>query len=153
MFPMIDPMIDAFTTSWRPSVNAKNAITSSGKLPKVTFSKPPTPGPERAASSSVALPISAAVGTIPSAAAMKIAVGLACPSSSTIAAGISGASRYGQPSALSSHRRKDLRGRDGVDMTAEVCRIGRRGGRAVSLDDLYPLLALGAVLVSSSGWT
>ena len=35
------------------------------------------PGPERAASSSVALPIIAAVGTIPSAAATKIAVALA----------------------------------------------------------------------------
>ena len=77
MFPMIEPMIDAFTTSWRPSRSAKNAITSSGKLPKVTFSRPPTPGPERAASSSVAFPIMAAVGTIPSAAKAKIAVGLA----------------------------------------------------------------------------
>ena len=72
---MIEPMIDAFTTSWRPSSSAKNAITSSGKFPNVTFSRPPMPGPERAASSSVALPIMAAVGTIPSAAAMKIAVG------------------------------------------------------------------------------
>ena len=103
---MIEPMIDAFTTSWRPSMRAKNAITSSGKLPNVTFRRPPMPGPERAASSSVAFPISAAVGTMPSAAAMKIAVALACASSSTIAAGISGTSRYGQPSALSSQRRR-----------------------------------------------
>jgi hypothetical protein len=84
------------------------------------------PGPERAASSSVALPIRAAVGTIPSAAAMKMAVALACPSSSTIAAGISGTSRYGQPSALSSQRAKDFRSEDeAVDMRPEACRIGR----------------------------
>ena len=74
---MMDPMIDAFTTSWRPSSRAKNAITSSGKFPKVTFRRPPTPGPERAASSSVAFPIIAAVGTIPSAAAMKTKIGSA----------------------------------------------------------------------------
>ena len=43
-------------------------MISSGALPKVTFSRPPIPGPERAASSSVARPISAAVGMIPSAA-------------------------------------------------------------------------------------
>ena len=36
------------------------------------------PGPERAASSSVALPISAAVGMTPSAEAKKMTVGLAC---------------------------------------------------------------------------
>ena len=70
---MIDPMIEALTTSWRPSSSAKKAITSSGKFPKVTFSRPPMPGPERAASSSVALPIIAAVGMMPSAAATKIA--------------------------------------------------------------------------------
>ena len=62
---MIEPMIEAFTTSWRPSSSAKNAITSSGKFPNVTFRRPPMPGPERAASSSVALPISAAGGHDP----------------------------------------------------------------------------------------
>ena len=90
---MIEPMIEAFTTSWRPSSSAKKAITSSGKFPNVTFSRPPIPGPERAASSSVALPIIAAVGMMPSAAAAKIAMWLACANSSTSAIGISGASR------------------------------------------------------------
>ena len=42
-------------------------MISSGALPKVTLSRPPMPGPERLASSSVALPISAAVGITPSA--------------------------------------------------------------------------------------
>ena len=39
-----------------PSLRAKKAMISSGALPNVTLRKPPMPGPERAASSSVALP-------------------------------------------------------------------------------------------------
>ena len=65
-------MIDAFTTSCSPSRRAKNAMTSSGKLPNVTLSRPPMPGPVRAASSSVERPMSAAVGITPSAAATKM---------------------------------------------------------------------------------
>jgi hypothetical protein len=45
---MIDPTIDAFTTSWSPSISAKKAMISSGALPNVTFSRPPIPGPVRA---------------------------------------------------------------------------------------------------------
>ncbi|CAB4345995.1 unannotated protein [freshwater metagenome] len=71
---MIEPAIEAFTTSCSPASSAISAMISSGALPKVTFSRPPIPGPERAASSSVARPISAAVGITPSAAVMKIAV-------------------------------------------------------------------------------
>jgi len=55
------------------------------------------PGPERAASSSVARPISAAVGTMPSAEAAKTSVAETPASSSATAIGISGVSRYGQP--------------------------------------------------------
>ena len=44
----------------------------SGALPNVTFSRPPMPGPERAASSSVERPISAAVGITPGAEEKKI---------------------------------------------------------------------------------
>ena len=51
---------------------------SSGALPKVTLSRPPMPGPERAASSSVARPISAAVGMTPSAEVEEDHAGLAC---------------------------------------------------------------------------
>ena len=47
-------------------------MISSGALPNVTFSRPPMPGPERAARFSVASPIAAAVGMTPSAAAKKI---------------------------------------------------------------------------------
>ena len=75
MLPRIEPTIDALTTSWRPASSANSAMISSGALPNVTLSKPPIPGPERAASSSVASPISAAVGMIPSAAMTKISVG------------------------------------------------------------------------------
>ena len=62
MLPMIEPTIDAFTTSWRPSSRAKKAMISSGALPKVTFSRPPMPGPVLAAMASVASPITAAQG-------------------------------------------------------------------------------------------
>ena len=76
------------------------AMISSGALPNVTLRKPPMPGPERAASWSVALPMSAAVGMTPSAEAAKMAVAGACASSSTIAIGMNGTSRYGHPSPL-----------------------------------------------------
>ena len=45
MLPMIEPMIEALTTSWRPWPSAKRAMISSGALPKVTLSRPPMPGP------------------------------------------------------------------------------------------------------------
>jgi hypothetical protein len=68
-------------------------MISSGAWPKVTWRKPPMPGPERAASSSVARPISAAVGTTPAAAAEKIRPAEAWASSSPTAAGMNGTSR------------------------------------------------------------
>ena len=77
--------------------SANRAMISSGALPNVTFSRPPIPGPERAASSSVARPISAAVGMTPSAEAKKMTTAPACASSNTIAIGMKGTSRYGQP--------------------------------------------------------
>ena len=98
--PMIEPTIEALTTSWRPALRANRAMISSGALPNVTFSRPPIPGPDLAASSSVARPISAAVGTIPAAAIAKISVGAAWASSSTTASGMNGVSRYGHPCAL-----------------------------------------------------
>ena len=90
---MIEPTIDALTTSCRPWPRAKRAMISSGALPKVTLSRPPIPGPERAASSSVARPISAAVGMMPSAAATKTRPAVAPARSSATATGISGVSR------------------------------------------------------------
>ena len=97
-------MIDALTTSCSPSRSAKNAISSSGRLPNVTLSSPPIPGPARSASSSVAVPMIAAVGTTPSADVKKISVGLACASSSPTASGMNGTSRYGQPFAAEQER-------------------------------------------------
>jgi len=86
--PMIDPTSEALTTSCRPSASAKNAMMSSGALPKVTFSSPPIPGPVRAAIASVASPITAAHGITPSAAAPNTSVGDACASSTAIATGM-----------------------------------------------------------------
>ena len=87
-FPITDPTSDALTTSWSPWPSAKIAMISSGALPNVTFSRPPIPGPERAARASVASLISWAVGTIPSAAAKNTAVSGAFAISSTIATGM-----------------------------------------------------------------
>ena len=86
-------MIVAFTTSCRPFTSAKNAMMSSGKFPNVTFRKPPMPGPDRAASSSVAFPMSAAGGMTAIADATKTATSLVPASSSTMAIGIAGVSR------------------------------------------------------------
>ena len=81
-----------------PSRSAKKAMISSGALPNVTLSRPPMPGPERAASSSVARPISAAVGITPSAEVTKTIDADACPSSSATAIGMNGTRKYGHPS-------------------------------------------------------
>ena len=67
MLPRIEPTSEALTTSCSPAPSANSAMISSGALPKVTLRNPPIPGPDRAASSSVARPINAAVGITPSA--------------------------------------------------------------------------------------
>ena len=41
--PMIEPVIEALTTPSRPFERAKRAMMSSAALPKVAFSRPPTP--------------------------------------------------------------------------------------------------------------
>src|SRR4051794_13699907 len=97
MLPRIEPISEALTTSCSPAPSANRAMMSSGALPNVTLSRPPIPGPERAASSSVARPMSAAVGITPAADAKKISVGLACATSSTTAIGMNGTRRYGHP--------------------------------------------------------
>ena len=93
MLPTIDPIRVALTSSWRPWPSANRAMISSGALPKVTLRRPPIRGPDREASSSVARPISAAVGMIPSAEATNTSASLAPPRSSAIASGMKGARR------------------------------------------------------------
>ena len=109
--PRIEPMIDALTTSCSPAWSANRAMISSGALPNVTFSRPPMPGPARCASSSVARPISAAVGTTPSAEAKKTRIGSAWARSRTTAMTMNGTSRYGHPDPLNRKRRR-LKGSD-----------------------------------------
>ncbi len=106
-------------------------MINSGALPNVTLSRAPSPGPERAASSSVARPISAAVGITPSADAANTATASACTNSSRIATGINGTSRYGQPSPVS---RNGL-GRSVADVTALVIVSLRQFVREDSLFD------------------
>src|SRR6516162_9795695 len=62
--PMIEPVIDAFTTPVSPFERAISAMINSAALPKVAFNNPPTPWPRCSASSSVARPIQPARGTI-----------------------------------------------------------------------------------------
>src|SRR2546430_470708 len=69
--PRIDPASDAFTRSTRPARSATIATISSAALPQVALSKPPVAGPHRAASASVAPPISVASGTTARPAAMN----------------------------------------------------------------------------------
>ena len=89
---MIEPMIEALTTSCRPWPRANRAMISSGALPNVV-QQPADAGSHRAASSSVARPSSAAVGMIPRAAVAKTMPAEASARSSATAAGISGTSR------------------------------------------------------------
>src|SRR5437867_887992 len=75
MFPMIEPVIDALTTSTSPPERATRAMISSVAFPNVAFSRPPRPGPARLPSSSVARPITYASGTIAIPAERKTANG------------------------------------------------------------------------------
>src|SRR5215469_1696406 len=63
ILPMIEPVIDAFTTPISPFESAISAMINSAALPKVAFNNPPTPWPRCSASSSVARPIQPARGT------------------------------------------------------------------------------------------
>src|SRR5205823_2013322 len=79
MLPMMDPVIEGFTTLVNPLESAMAAMISSAALPKVAFNSPPSPSPTRAASSSVARLIQPATGMIAMAEQTKSAVGLAWP--------------------------------------------------------------------------
>src|SRR4051794_30382900 len=81
-------------------------MISSGALPKVTFNRPPMPGPERSASSSVARPMIAAVGTTPSADEKNTSAADAPITSNRTAIGMNGTSRYGHPEPLNRKRRR-----------------------------------------------
>lgn len=76
--PMIDPVIEAFTTLTRPLDSAMPAMISSAAFPKVALSNPPRSFPTRAARSSVARPIQPATGIMPRAEQTKSAVGFPC---------------------------------------------------------------------------
>ena len=64
--PRIDPVSDALTRSSRPARSATIARISSAAFPNVALSNPPTAGPVRWASASVASPMAAARGMTPS---------------------------------------------------------------------------------------
>ena len=71
LLPRIEPVRLALTMSSSPRRSAASAMTSSAALPKVAFSRPPTPAPKRRARASVAAPIVPASGTMASAAQAK----------------------------------------------------------------------------------
>ena len=62
MLPRIEPTSDALTTSCSPSSSAKKRDDQLGRVAERDVEQAADPGPERVASSSVARPISAAVG-------------------------------------------------------------------------------------------
>ena len=74
---MIEPVIDALTTSIRPACSAKNAMISSAMLPNVALRMPPTCGPEIAPRRSVERPTTQARPRIAAAETMKMSVGSA----------------------------------------------------------------------------
>ena len=84
---MIEPVIEALTTSISPAWSAKNAMISSAMLPNVALRMPPTCGPEIAPSRSVESPTIHARPRIATAATMKSSVSFAWRTKSrTIAA-------------------------------------------------------------------
>jgi hypothetical protein len=64
MFPMIEPVSDAFTTSMWPSRSAMNARMSSAAFPNELLMRPPSPGPTCRVRCSVPRPIKPASGMI-----------------------------------------------------------------------------------------
>src|SRR3954449_499615 len=119
--PRIEPSSDALTTSCNPAPRANRAMISSGALPNVTLSRPPMPGPARAASSSVARPMRAAVGITPRVDVKNVGTAPTCANSKTTAIGMNGTSRYGQPSLENRKRRMEA----GQVIPAPVCRSPR----------------------------
>ena len=96
MFPMIEPVIEALTSSVSPRRNAKIVMISSAAFPNVALSSPPTELPRRLAACSVPSPIQPASGSSDTAEARKTVQSGACRSRQTIAIGsprISGASQ------------------------------------------------------------
>ena len=68
---MMEPVIDALTTSYKPARSAMIAMISSAAFPNVALSKPPIPGPRCSAIHSVERPIHPASGMMAPAAAIK----------------------------------------------------------------------------------
>ena len=68
MLPIIDPVIDAFTSGYiaGPLARIIRPMINSAALPKLAFSSPPTPAPSVWARFSVARPITPAKGMIAS---------------------------------------------------------------------------------------
>src|SRR6476661_7731818 len=134
MLPRMEPISEALTTSCRPAPSATRAMISSGALPKVTLSRPPMPGPERAASSSVARPMSAAVGITPSAEAKKISGAPAWATSSAMASGMNGRSHVVQPNQerMAPTRTGGLPAREGRALL-DLGHVAAGGGDAVEV--------------------
>ena len=79
---IIEPVMEAFTTSILPERKAKKAMINSVALPNVALSRPPMVGPVFTARFSVASPIMAAMGIIERAAAVKITQSAGCTKNS-----------------------------------------------------------------------
>ena len=86
-------MIDARTMSSRPAFSATSAMISSGALPNVALSSPPTASPVRVASCSVESTISRAMGMIASAAEKKSTGAGTCARSSARETGMNASSQ------------------------------------------------------------
>src|SRR5262245_20527416 len=97
ILPIMEPAIDAFTTSCNPARSAARAMISSAALPKVALRSPPTPSPMRSASCSVAWPIHPARGRM---ARQEVAKMRRCRSGA----------RYSRPTATGTKSRSQFMG-------------------------------------------
>ena len=79
----MEPIKEALTTSKFPAAMSNTATINSVRLPKVALSRPPSWGPTRIASWSVARPMRPARGTIASAEVMKVSNGWCVTSASS----------------------------------------------------------------------
>ena len=124
--PMIEPVIEAFTTSISPALSAKMPMMSSVALPKVALRSPPTTGVVRVANSSVDWPMSLASGTMASAERKKTVTGETPAKAAPIAIGTKARSAKNRLSVA--YRKRPIR----VQFRARpLCRV-RPGTAAAS---------------------
>ena len=102
------PVSDALTIGSSPCASANMAMINSAALPKVAFRSPPSPGPTRQATASVASPIKPASGMIATAARKNSRLAGAPVNEATTVTGTKTSNSRTQPTRLGSSQSRQF---------------------------------------------